>query len=349
MFNRISKKEFLEFNRALSILLLSKIGILDSLEMLACQTKHMKFRDIIKKIAFDIRAGKSLSKSFAKYPEIFSEIYVANLKVAEETGNISEVISEYVVYEEKFYNLKKKIAQAARYPVFVLIVSIAVVSFMLFFLIPTFQSLFASMKTEVPPVTQFLLTISTFTRDNIMILLIVIMISIPLLNYIFKSESIKRNIIDKMLLRFPVISSFYIKNLLARFSLSMSILLRSRVTLPEALKISRSVSRNNLFKEEITGIIKQIIKGETLSANIQKSSLFDFTFRKLLLAGEEGAELDKVFALISTHYTNEFDYRVENLTSIIEPVMILAVGSIVALILIAMYLPMFELINYLGV
>ena len=225
MFNRISKKEFLEFNRALGILLLSKIGILDSLEMLANQTKHKLFRDIIKKIASDIRAGKSLSKSFAKYPEIFSEIYVANLKVAEETGNISEVISEYVVYEEKFYNLKKKIAQAARYPVFVLIVSIAVVSFMLFFLIPTFQSLFASMKTEVPPVTQFLLTISTFTRDNIMILLIVIMISIPLLNYIFKSESIKRNIIDKMLLRFPVISSFYIKNLLARFSLSMSILL----------------------------------------------------------------------------------------------------------------------------
>ncbi|MFC2139719.1 type II secretion system F family protein [Bacteroidota bacterium] len=349
MFRRISSKELVEFNRVFSLLLISWIPILDSLEIITRQIKNEKFKDILKKVAKDIKSGSSLSKSFAKYPEVFSEVYIANLRVAEETGNIAEVLTQYTDYQEKFLNLKRKIIQAARYPLFVMVLSFAVMFFMLFFLIPTFEGLFTSVKTNIPPITQFLLSTSSFFIDNGYTLFFASLVMIFLSAAALKSEYMKQNFIDKLILRLPYFSNLFIQNLLARFSLSMSILLKSRVTLLEALKISKNISTNTVFRDEITNHTKRLIKGESLTANVKNSRFFDVTFRRMLAAGEESAELDKVFQIISEYYSKEFDYRLENINSMIEPLLILFVGLLVAVILIAMYLPIFEIINYIGV
>jgi len=152
-----------------------------------------------------------------------------------------------------------------------------------------------------------------------------------------------------LILKLPIISNLYVMNILARFSLSMSILLKSKVTLLDSLRISKNITENNIFKLEISKLTKKIIKGEGFADNIKNSSFFDYTFIKLLAAGEASAELANVFKLISQYYNQEFDHRLDTLTSFIEPVLILFVGLIIAVVLIAMYLPMFEIINYLGV
>ncbi|MFZ1288477.1 MAG: type II secretion system F family protein [Melioribacteraceae bacterium] len=349
LFKKISNKDFLEFNRVLSLLLISKLSVIDSLQLINQQIQNEKFKEIIQKIIRDIKGGNSLSKSFSKYPEIFSDIYIANLKVAEETGYIAEVLTDFTAYQEKFVNLKKKIIQAVRYPIFVIFISIGVIFFMLFFLIPTFESLFVSVKSNIPPLTKFLLNISQYVVANYFILFVLFIIISFAMNSLFKSNSFQRNYFDKLILNVPIVSSLFKMNLLARFSLSMAILLKSKVTLLDSLKISKNVTKNSLFQSEISKLIKKIIKGEGFTDNIKNSKFFDYTFTKLLAAGEASAELTNVFQLISEYYSEEFDHKLDNMTSFIEPVLILFVGTIIAVVLIAMYLPMFEIINYLGV
>lgn len=348
MFNKISHKEFIEFNKTFSLMLLSKLSLVQALEILSVQMKNEKFKDIIKKSLKDIKSGLSLSKSFSKYPELFSDIYIANLRVGEETGQLDSVISEYSEYMETIQGLKRKVIQAVRYPVLVLFVAAAVISFMVFFLIPTFQTLFTSSKFSLPAITQTIMTVSFLIKDNSAVIFIIFLLLILLIYNYKKIESLNY-FLEAFFVKAPLISKIYIKNVIARFSLSLSFLLRSKVPLLEALKISKNTSSNRIFKNEIDVIIKKISKGESFSSIIKKSSFFDITFSQLLIAGEESAQLDKVFSLISSYYQKDFDFFLDNLTSLLEPILILSIGVIVAVILVAMYMPIFEIVNNFGV
>ena len=348
MFSRISNKEFIEFNKTFSLMLLSKLSLVQALEILSVQMKNEKFREIIKKSLKDIKSGLSLSKSFSKYPELFSDIYIANIKVGEETGHLDSVIGEYSEYMETIQSLKRKIVQAVRYPMLVLFVAAGVISFMVFFLIPTFQTLFTSSKFSLPAITQTIMAVSFLIKDNsTIIFLVVILLVLLAVNY--KKIEMLNSFMESFLVKAPLISGIYIKNVVARFSLSLSFLLRSKVPLLEALKISKNTTTNKLFKNEIDVIIKKISKGESFSSIVKRSGFFDITFSQLLIAGEESAQLDKVFSLISNYYQKDFDFFLDNLTSLLEPVLILTIGIIVAVILVAMYLPIFEIVNNFGV
>lgn len=344
----IKRSELISFNKTLSLMLLSRLNILQALEIIFSETKNKSFRAVLKKIITEVKSGSSLSKSFSKYPKLFPDIYIANLKVAEETGEVAEVLMEYTKYEENVENLKRKIVQASRYPLLVLVVAFLVVVFMVFFLIPTFQGLFSSSKLALPPLTAVIMDISVFIKENSIVILLLISALGFSLKGMKRMDSVK-SLTDRLLLEAPLIPKLYTRNTLARFSLSMAILLRSRVTLLEALKISKNISSNRLFRSEIDFLVRKLIKGENISSNIQNSRFFDLTFIRMLKVGEESAELEKVFSLIGSYYSKEFDYYLDNLTSLIEPVLILFIGLIVALILVAMYMPMFELVNNFGV
>ena len=348
-FNKISKKELLEFIRVFSLLLYSHVGITDSLELIIKKSGNVYLKNIVKSILTSLKAGGSLSKSFSKYPAYFTDLFIANLRVAEETGQIAEVVGEYSDYLEKMQSLKSKILQAIRYPVFVLIIASGVVFFMLIYIIPTFQGLFSTSKVSLPALTQTLMDLSNFFTNNSLLLVFIILIIILSAFTINKNKAVKEKVLRYTIWKLPFASSLYINNLLARFSLSMAVLLKSKVGLIEALKISKNTSNDESFRKQIDIIIKRIIKGESLSTNLSNSKFFDLTFTKLLAAGEESAELDKVFFIISNYYSNQFDYYLDNLTSLLEPALILFIGIIVAVILVGLYLPMFDVVNYFGV
>ena len=347
-FKKVSNKEIAEFNRVLSLLLIAKLPLIDALKLIKNQTKSEYFREIQVKILEELKRGRTLSQCFEKFPTVFSKIYIANIKVGEETGNIAEVLAEYTEFQQKFYELKQKISMAFRYPAFVLSITVLAVLFMLLFLIPTFEALFRSMKNEIPPITQFLLDISGTMTEHYLTMLIGVGVSAFVGLRISKSEYFKREIGDLLIIKLPYFSDMFKKNLLSRFSLSMGLLLKNGVNLTEALSISSKISENSIFVGEISRMNKNLHKGQNIVSNITSSKLFDKTFSQLLAAGEESAELDKVFYMLSDFYGKEFDYKLKNLTSLIEPILILIIGSLVAVILVAMYLPMFELINFMG-
>lgn len=348
MFKKVTEKEIVEFNKVFSLMLISKLPVIQALELIYLQTRNKHFKMIIKDILKELKSGHSLSKSFSKYKDLFSEIYIANLKVAEETGQIAEVLSEYTQYIESIQNLKRKIMQAVRYPALVLIVTFGVVFFMVFYLIPMFESLFFSAKMTLPALTQLIISVSYLVKDNSYFFAGLLLLVVFIFVKSGKSSAVKSRS-DRYILAVPYVSALYKKNILARFALSMGIQLKSGVALVDALKISANISENSIFKVEIDRITRKLIKGESFSSNISSSKFFDLTFSKLLTVGEESAELEKVFYLISNYYSKEFDYQLDSATSLIEPVLILIVGMIVAVILVAMYLPMFEIINQFGV
>ncbi len=346
MFNKVKQKDTIDFSRILSLMLLSGIPLLQAIELIIQQNPNVHFTSVLKKVSTDLKSGKSLSVSLSKHPEIFPEIYTANIRIGEETGNVAEILADHTDFIEKIEDIKKKVSQASRYPLFVISVSLLVMAFMLFFLIPSFESLFTSAGAELPELTAFLLEISRFCVDNGIYIFIIIL----LLGWgtwkLYNSTPFRRNYLDKLLLRLPIVSGIYKSSILARFSLSMAVMLKGGVRLPDALKAASNISDNGIFREEIDKRIKSLTKGKPLASSA--GGFFDPAFSGMIAAGEESAGLEKVFELLGRHYTKEFDNSLQNIISFLEPALILFVGIIVAVILVGMYLPLFELVNYIG-
>ncbi len=344
----VSQKDIIEFNRLFALLLMSRVSIVDSLELSLKQIKNDNFKSVLQNILKQVKKGDTLAKSFGKYPKLFSAIYVANLQVAEETGRLAEVLTSYNEYTEKMQQLRRKLLQASLYPLIVLVVAGCAAGFMLLFLIPSFESLFGSTEMHLPAITAFLLKISSVVQNNLHYIAASV-IGIPLIAvYSLRTKAMKAHT-DYFIGEMPFIGRLYKENLLARFSLSMSILLGSGITLLDALNYAKNVSNNSVFIGEITVIVKRLTRGELLASTVKKSKYFDVNFAKLLSAGEESAEMESVFTLTGNHYSKQFDHTLETVTSVIEPVLIILVGVLVAVILVAMYLPLFEIINNFGV
>jgi type IV pilus assembly protein PilC len=346
--NGVSRKDITEFNRMFSLLLLSKISIVDSLELSMKQVRNDSFRSVLNGIIKNVRKGDSLARSFARYPKVFPGLYIANLQVAEETGRLAEVLHAYNEYTEKIQQLYRKLIQASLYPLIVLVVAGCSAGFMLLYLIPSFEGLFGATNVALPAVTASMLSISAFVQEYFPYIAAGAVVLPAAFIYSLKMKSMKKHT-DRMVGEIPFIGGLYKENLLARFSLSMSILLDSGVTLVDALKHARSVSGNSVFNDEISLIIKKLNRGDALASTVARSKYFDANYSKLLSAGEESAELGTVFALTGNHYSRQFDHTLDLVTSVIEPVLIISVGVLVAFILVAMYLPLFEIINNFGV
>lgn len=341
---KIESKEFLEFNRIMSLLLLSKVNLTQAIELYLKRNKNKLFKSILESVLRDLKSGTTLADSFAKHKNHFSEVYISTLRIAEETGNSANVFKEYTTYLQKIENLKNKVKQATRYPIFVLIVSVIVVIFLLVYLVPTFSSLFTSVGEDLPNLTKFIVRISEVFRDNIGFLSICIIsgiIGFRMLNKKKKYQIMK----DKALLSLPIVSPLMKQIYLARFSSSVHILLCNGLTLLETLKISRKTVNNSIFQSEIDLMIKSILKGKSLSTFKNSHQIFDSTFMKLILVGEESAELKMVFSLLSNYYDEEIDIKVSAVNSLLEPIFILVIGALVAIVLVSMYLPMFEIMN----
>jgi len=344
MFNKIPQKEMLEFNRVLGLLLSAKLSFISSLELMAPKIENIQLKKIVSEINKEIKNGQPISKCFAKYKDLFPDSYIANLKIGEETGDIGTLLNEYNIFNEKITNLKKKILQAIRYPLMVLITALGAIIFMIFFLIPSFENIFHNTNDNLPFITKWIILFSSFIIKYYLYIIATIIAGVAAIKYSWASN---KEFYYKLLLKLPLVTKLYRTNILARFTQSMATLLKNRLPLIDSLSISKNITSNPLFRKEIEVIIKRINKGETFSKSI-KSEFLDFTFYKLLSVGEASAELDNSFALLSDYYTKEFDYRIESVNSLIEPILIIFVGSIVGVILISLYMPMFDIINNVG-
>ena len=339
---QVKASEKAVFFRQLATMLKAGMNLLDCLKDLSSHTDNKNFSLLIKQVRRYVAWGSSFSQSLLEYPHIFPPLTTEMIAVGEEAGSLDEVVSEMASYLESQIDLKKKIASASRYPMFILGFFVAVGGVMVFFLIPSFKGIFSSFGAELPPLTRFTIGISDFLVKNLAYE-IVFILGMGFLGYGYSRTRKGRGTLDKMKLKLPVIAKLTYNLVLARVCRALGILLRSGVPLIVALNHTAAVSDNVVAEKAIREMREKIVQGSTLAREVRKQSFFPSLVAGMIHTGEESGTLSEILPQVADFYDAEVDYRVKALTSTLEPILIIGLGAIAVFFVLAMYLPIFHL------
>jgi type IV pilus assembly protein PilC len=344
---KIKEKNVVVFCRIFSTMINAGLPLIQCLDLLAQQEQDKSFSKIIRSIKEDIEGGTSLTNALKKYPKVFDELFV-NLIAAGEAGGILDVILERLSnYMEKAMKLKSRVKGAMTYPVAVLVISFSVVALLLLKVIPVFKKMFEGMGGQLPGLTQALITASEFTQKYFLFMGAVIFAIYFAFNRFHKTEK-GRWIVDSILLKSPVFGDLLKKVAVAKFSRTLSTMMSSGVPILEGLTIVSKTSGNVVIEDALLKTRQSISEGRTISEPLAETGIFPAMVVQMISVGEATGALDSMLSKIANFYDDEIDVAVDSMTALLEPVMMVFLGTIVGGMIIAMYLPIFKLASVVG-
>jgi len=338
------KSELIFFSRQLSSLLRSGIAITTALSSIAEQTKNKLLKDAINAVLKDIQAGISFSEALAKHPDIFSDLFVSMIKVGEAAGILDEVLDRLAQLGAQELEVKTRIKSAMTYPVILVTVAVIIVSFLLINIIPKFVVVFESYEARLPLATQILLGVSFVARRLWFLVIAAAGIFIFWLRRYIKTEN-GRYKFDFYLLRLPLFGQLYLKLIVARFSRTLGALVKSGVSILEALSVTEKTVGNAVISRVIDNIRSAITEGQSLAEPFKASGVFPPTVIQMVSLGEKSGKLDQMLIEVADFYDEEVDYTIKNITTALEPLLLLGMGLMVAFIALSVLLPIFNLIK----
>lgn len=339
---RIKTDEFLIFNSELSALLKAGLPLLASLEILSDTEKNMFFKDLLQQVTKAVKEGSAFSDALNLGPSVFSNLYVTSIRAGEKSGDIVTNIKRYIGYTKRVEELKKSVIQASVYPVILMSVAIIVIMFLLLYVVPSFSQIYVDSGTDLPMPTQILINITDFIKDNFIFIMIFIFLSTGSLTGVMKSGIFDRSI-GRFKITLPWLGDTIKKYSLAKFFRTLSTVLRSGTPLPPSLTLSTAVLDNLFMEEKMTMVIQRVKEGERLAEAIDDTGFVPVTAIKMIMVGETSGSLDNMFENVAELFEEQIDRRIKVVTTLIEPVLMLSMGLIVAFIVVAMYLPIFKL------
>ena len=337
-----SSKEVIIFTKQLATMLQSGVPLIQSLSLLTTQQANRFFTIALKDIKREVEEGKAFSTAIAEYPEIFDDLYVAMAEAGEASGNLDNILVKLVSYIERASKIKDQVKSALMYPVVVFIVAIVVVSGLLTFVVPTFASQFSDSGQELPALTQFVVDLSDFIVENWVQIFGSMFASVLSFRFFINTKK-GRVLFDKYILKAPIIGDVLKKIAVGRFCSTISSMLQAGVNLLEALNICAASSGNTFIEKFVLNVRENLEQGEKFSKPLSEGDLFPDMVISMVSVGEETGALDEMLAKISDFYEEEVDLAVATMRSMIEPIMIVFIGGVVAFIVIAMYLPIFDM------
>ena len=342
-------QDVLIFSKQFATMVKAGLPILQVLAMLRDQLESPAMKDVVEDIRKSLEGGVTLSKCFEKYPDLFDNVYINLIKAGEASGKLDVFLLKIVEALEKKENIKKKIKSALMYPSIMFTVAITVSVFMLIKVVPVFAKMYDGMGIELPAATATIMAMSDFLRGTggLILLLSLITFFITFRYLTAKNEKI-RYAWHKRVLKLPIFGEMILKSMLARISLIMGNLSAAGVNLLESLEIAKSVSNNVVVLESLENVKKGVFSGDTLTKLFLKDPLFPPTFSQLISVVEQTGQLDEMFGSVAKYYESEFDTVVENLSSLIEPIMIVFMGVMIGGLMIAMYSPIFNVGALIG-
>jgi type IV pilus assembly protein PilC len=306
------------------------------------QTVRPVLKEIIRELAGDVEAGFALSQALARHPGAFSEFYVNMVKSAEVTGRLSEVLEYLAVYLEKQSILVGKVKKALIYPAFVIGLFVIVVVIMVTMVLPQLAPVFAEASVELPIFTRILLSSGTFVANWWWIILVALCgILVLLINY-FQTEEGKM-VMNELSLRAPVVGRLFQKLYLARFAESARVLIKGGLTIPQAIEISSHTIGNYVYRDILRDVAGRIRKGELLSQALKGNRYFPPLISQLIAVGESTGRLEELLSKVSDFYEREVDNTVSNLVELIQPILLVVVGVMVAALFASILLPLYNL------
>ena len=334
---KVKMEDILIFSKQFATMVKAGLPILQVLAMLRDQMENPGIKDIIEDIRKSLEGGVNLSKCFEKYPQHFDNVYVNLIKAGEASGKLDVFLLKIVESLEKREKVKKKIKSALMYPAIMFSVAITVSAFMLVKVVPVFAKMYDGMGLELPAATATIMSMSDFLRGTGgKIILFGGVGGFFGFRYITKKNAAIRFKWHRQVLKLPLFGDMILKSLLARISLILGNLSAAGVNLLESLEIAKSVSNNDVVTDALENVKKGVFSGDTLTKLFLKEPLFPPTFSQLISVGEQTGQLDEMFNSVAAYYEEEFDTTVDNMSSLIEPIMIVFMGVMIGGLMIAM-------------
>jgi len=318
------------------------VSIIETLDDLSSQTANLYFSYVLKSIRKDIQEGNKLSKAFSRYPKIFSPLYVALITSGEESGSLAEVMRQLAANLEDQITLISKVRQAVSYPAIVSVFFIAVVSFVFLYLLPKFQEIFQDFGAKLPLFTLAILGISSFLV-SMFPFIIILLAALSIFLFMFKKTPKGREYIDRAKLRFPIFGALMLKVSLSRIASSLSTLLSGGVTIILALDIVSRTAGNAVIEKTIGKVREGVVKGSLVGNEMKKYRIFPILFVRMVTVGEETGKIDEMLNRVARFFRDQVDATLNILSSIIEPILIVGLGVIVGIVVLAIYLPIFNI------
>jgi type IV pilus assembly protein PilC len=347
-YGRVKLSDLAIFARQFSTMLDAGVSLIRCLDVLQAQTNNARLRKILMDLSARVESGESLSRSMARHPKAFSQLIIGLIRAGEVGGVLEESLQRIAGFLEKDVELRRKIRSALTYPVIVLLAAIGIVIFLVSWLVPQFAQLFKELDIkELPAPTQFLVDLSALFTQRWYVVIIAV-VAILIAYKLFVSTRVGRRVADRVKLRVPVFGPLHHKIVMARFSRTMGTLLASGVPILQAMETVAGVVGNSVVSDAVIESRARIREGEKIADPLQRSKMFPPMVVHMVSVGEESGSLDHMLNKIADFYENEVEMTIASLTAAIEPVMIVLLGVIVGFIVIAMFLPMIEVISNLS-
>ncbi|HSH31884.1 MAG TPA: type II secretion system F family protein [Candidatus Saccharimonadales bacterium] len=341
---RVSTKDRIIFTRQLATLINAGLPLVQSLRTIKEQLSNKALQDIVQAIVSSVEGGSSLSAAFGEHPKVFNQIYVSLIAAGETSGSLDKTLERIASQQEKDAAIVSKIRSALVYPIIVLFVIVAVLVFMLTTVLPQVAQLYTDLKKPLPPLTQFLANLSGFLiKFWWLVPILLVLVGLGLRNY-FKTEPGQR-LLDRVKVRLPLFGRIFRKVYMARYSRTLGTLLASGIPMLEALDIVRKAINNVLLEESIERSMSQVKGGKALSTSLEDDPHFLVLVPQMIKIGEQSGAIDEMLGRVASFYEDEVDTEVKNLSTTIEPLLMVVLGVLVAFVIGAILFPVYNLVG----
>lgn len=345
---KLTYKDLTLLTKQLTTLLATGIPILQALLLISNNHHHLEVKSILWNIVQAIEAGTPLSIAMRNSSTRFDPLYIGLVFSGEQTGNLTEAFERITIYREKHEQLRSKVIKALIYPSMVFVITIAVIYIMLTLVIPQFENMFSGFGAELPWFTRQVLTLSNWLQHNHLTLSGLTITTLLLLRWLHHRSNRFKLMISRIGLKIPILGSIFTKAAIAQFSYTLATTISAGISILNALHTCTQTSTHYYYKQVLKVIHQDIISGTALHVTMKNTSAFPDMVLQMIMIGEESGKLDDMLSKIATIYEAEIDNTVDNLGKILEPLIIVFLGSIIGSLVVAMYLPIFSLIDVIS-
>jgi type IV pilus assembly protein PilC len=343
----VSSKELVVFTHQLATLIRAGVPLLECLDILSTEAENPTLQQVVTRIREDVEGGTLLAHALKNYPSIFHEFYRSMVEVGETTGRLDESLAQLAVYLDKHAQLRAKIFSGLAYPALLVAVAMTVLVFLLIWVVPLFSGLFQDMGESLPWLTQVVIDVAEGFRSNFFLLVILFGCLVMGIRWMLNNPK-SRHAIDGLILRTPLLGAVFRKAAIVRFARTLGFLVHRGVPLLTALGVAGTVTGNKVLEQSIKLSTLDVQDGRPLSETLRASRVFPPMVTQMIKVGESTGSLDAMLDKIADLFEQEVDRTVATLTSVLEPCIILVVGCGIALVVVAMYLPIFSIGSVIG-
>jgi len=340
---KITTGDIAIFSRQLATMLAAGIPLVQAFDIVGNGHENAGMQKLIMSIKGDVEGGSSLAEALAKHPIYFDDLFVNLVESGEQAGALETLLDKIATYKEKTEAIKKKIKKALTYPTAVLVVAFIVTTILLIFVIPAFEDLFQGFGADLPSFTRMVIDLSLFVREKGWFIAIAIVGAISGFLYAKKRSKALRHNLDRMALKIPVLGPILQKAAIARYARTLSTMFAAGVPLVEALESVAGATGNIVYEQAVLSMRDEVATGQRLQQAMENTGLFPNMVNQMIAVGEESGSLDSMSAKVADFYEEEVDNAVDNLSSLLEPMIMAILGVLVGGLVVAMYLPIFKM------